>query len=328
MLTFNDVSHIHLELSSRCNARCPRCPRNYYGYPYNSGYEEVDLSLKDFQRIVTPKFLQNIKTIQINGNYGDFIMNRHSTSIISYILESNSAIDIHASTNGSARNKNFWQELGTLGITVDFCIDGLEDTHSIYRQDTDYHTVLDNAKIFIQSGGKATWMYTEFPHNKHQVKEAKTIASNLGFAKFRRRLNTRVNGPIYDRRGKQIGAIGTTNPLDLAHQVSEDKLKLYNLKYNQGNNTVISCRAMQQKSIYISATGTITPCCWVDLSKPSRSRTGTLYKDVEMEALLEDDIHKIDLNKQWFLKLQQSWAHENSQPAVCQQVCGTKLRSI
>ena len=323
MLTFNDVRHIHLELSSRCNARCPRCPRNYYGYPYNNGYEEVDLSLKDFQKLVTSELLQNIKIIYVNGNHGDFIMNHHSVNIISYILKCNPQIKINASTNGSARNKKFWQDLGALGITVDFCIDGLVDTHGIYRQDTDYQTILNNAAHFIQAGGQAVWMYTEFPHNKHQVAEAKILAKELGFSQFRRRLNTRADGPIYNRSGTKIAAIGTQNPMGLPDQVDVDKIKLYNLKYNKGNNAKIVCQARQEKSIYISATGTVTPCCWIDLSKPTRPRTGPLYQDKELETLL-GDITRIDLSRTWFQDLQQSWAEERTQPAVCQQVCGVK----
>ena len=39
-------------------------------------------------------------------------------------------------TNGSGRNKNWWKELALLNVKVIFGIDGLEDTHKLYRINT------------------------------------------------------------------------------------------------------------------------------------------------------------------------------------------------
>ena len=37
MIFFNDIRDGHLEISTICNAACPFCPRNFWGYPYNGG---------------------------------------------------------------------------------------------------------------------------------------------------------------------------------------------------------------------------------------------------------------------------------------------------
>ena len=75
MYNIEDIREVHLEISSLCNARCPECPRNYRGFPYNDGYPETNLTLDQVQQIFDPNFIGQIETLLINGNYGDFIMN-------------------------------------------------------------------------------------------------------------------------------------------------------------------------------------------------------------------------------------------------------------
>ena len=67
MLTYKDIRHVHLELSTFCNARCPLCSRNYRGYPYNDGYPEVNMTLDQAKTIFSKAFLSQIKTIKINS---------------------------------------------------------------------------------------------------------------------------------------------------------------------------------------------------------------------------------------------------------------------
>ena len=52
MYKLSDIRDIHLEISSLCNARCPLCPRNFHGYPYNDGYIERNLTLDDVKKIL------------------------------------------------------------------------------------------------------------------------------------------------------------------------------------------------------------------------------------------------------------------------------------
>ena len=61
MIKFEDIRHVHLEISSLCNASCPWCPRTFWGYPYNGGYPEVNLTLDMSKKIFTPEFLQQLK---------------------------------------------------------------------------------------------------------------------------------------------------------------------------------------------------------------------------------------------------------------------------
>ena len=124
MISYDQIREVHLEISSLCNARCPLCPRNFHGYPYNDGYIEANLSLSSVKHIFTPKFLSQLRRISINGNYGDAVMNPDTPNIVEYFRSHNKDLIIDISTNGSARDGIFWQRLALAGVRVSFCLDG------------------------------------------------------------------------------------------------------------------------------------------------------------------------------------------------------------
>ena len=73
MLRLDEIQQVQVELTTRCNARCPMCMRNYRGLDYNSGYPLTELSLAQFKKILQPNFLRQLtKGISFNGNLGDF----------------------------------------------------------------------------------------------------------------------------------------------------------------------------------------------------------------------------------------------------------------
>jgi len=271
MFRVNEIRHIHLELSSLCNARCPLCPRNFYGYPYNLGYTETNLSLARLQTLLPGTLVNQLDEVIINGNYGDFVMNPESVEIISWLRSINPTMKIHISTNGGARDKNFWHQLAQLNLEISFCIDGLEDTHHIYRQDTTYQQVIKNAKIYIDAGGRAVWTMTEFEHNKHQVKEATQRSKELNFFSFNIRPTTRNKGPVYNRQGQKIFKLSN---IDLQKpNTIDDTFVEKNHRQNNSENyfstvpKTITCEAKKNKSVYITSEGIVKPCCYLGLDK-------------------------------------------------------------
>ena len=181
-----EIEHLHIELSSMCNARCPLCPRNFQGYPVNMGYTETNLDLETVKKILPSKTLRKINFILVNGNFGDFVMNPESIEILQYfVLHTNRLCRIEVHTNGSARDRQFWHSLGKLGIVVHFSVDGLADTNHLYRQDTNFDLIMKNAQAFIDAGGYAIWSMTMFEHNRHQLPEIQMLAKKMGFAEVR-----------------------------------------------------------------------------------------------------------------------------------------------
>lgn len=323
-----DIQHVHLELSSLCNARCPFCPRNFHGYPYNFGYQETNLSLKDTQKIFTPEIAANLREILINGNFGDFVMNPQSADIIEYFLQHNPNVHVIVSTNGSARDRQFWQKLGSLGILIEFCIDGLEDTNHLYRQDTNFDNIMRNAGYFIEAGGEACWKMIKFDFNKDQRDRLYNLAMSMGFKLVRMQDSVRNRGPVFDRTGKKIHVIQQDQdhmPDQISDQWVQDQLQKEAEKDLRTSSTVnISCWAKRNHSVYVAADGHVYPCCWVGFNPPQYRplTTHRLWNEEMINIIEHNHAPTVGLHAavEWFDRLAESW-QSSSQPHVCKFFC-------
>lgn len=271
MFDISDIRHIHLELSSYCNARCPQCPRNFFGLPYQHNYRESNLSLADLQKLLPEPMVSNLDEILVNGNHGDFMMNPHSVDILDWFRGLNPTLSIKICTNGGIRRADFWQALAGLDPEISFCIDGIGATHSIYRQDTEYQQVLENARVFIHAGGRAVWLMTEFEHNRHQFHEAEKIALQEGFQSFVKRPTFRDQGPVFDRAGRKVFVMKGQH-WSLPDQIDQSVARDWMSKADQSRRSrqslpEIACESKTHRSIFINSEGQIMPCCYLGLSK-------------------------------------------------------------
>jgi len=171
-IDYEKITGLHLELTTKCNAACPMCNRNFKGIVRNK-LKMVDLSLDDCKKILNDGFLKQLKLISICGVFGDPINNKHLLNILDYIYSVNSNIVINIYTNGSLHDTDWWQNLAKRlkkGRVI-FGIDGLDGISELHRCKTNFKKVINNAKSFIDSGGVAQWDYIVFKHNEHQVEE-------------------------------------------------------------------------------------------------------------------------------------------------------------
>ena len=173
-----------LDISTHCNAKCPQCHRTDA-----NGLQKVDWlpviqwSTKEFKKAFTPKNLSHIDRIDICGTWGDPMMNKDIFEIVKYIMN-NSKCKILINTNGSIRNADWWWNFGLLGrerITVMWAIDGVtQDQHSLYRQDTDLQTVLDNMETFTAAGGTSQVFTVVFKHNEKDIYNLASLVKEKG----------------------------------------------------------------------------------------------------------------------------------------------------
>ena len=330
MIEYKDIQQVHLEISTRCNAACPDCPRNFRGVDVLDTYPVCDMKLAQAKKIFPVDFIKQLKKLLINGNHGDFVTASDGLDIVEYFIESNPGIQIEISTNGSAR-PNIWEKLGELKqVKIDFRIDGLADTHYLYRQNTDWQFIIDNATKFISAGGRATWAMIVFEHNKHQVDACRELSKQLGFSSFWMVDDGRNSFPVFTPDKRLSHVIGN-------YQGKTDFDELWKDSHtylvdpggavrNEKNNRTINCYSNNNREIYVSANGEVYPCCWLGfypLNSTRRSSNEQLQPLITNNNALE---HSIADSIKWFNKIEETWHLSVPEGKIfaCNEQCGIK----
>ena len=101
----NPIDSVHVEITSRCNAKCPMCSRTNNPIILNN---QSEISYADFVKFFPKDFIAQLKKIKFCGNYGDPAVAHDLIQIHEYVLEHNPTIMITLSTNGGVRNVDFW----------------------------------------------------------------------------------------------------------------------------------------------------------------------------------------------------------------------------
>jgi MoaA/NifB/PqqE/SkfB family radical SAM enzyme len=194
MYKYSEIRTVHLEMTDNCNAACPMCARNINGGEDNPQLPGTELSLSDCEKIFEPEFVAQLTRLYMCGNYGDPIAAKDTLEVFDYFRRHNSKMNLNMYTNGSAKKSDWWKELANVlgkNSYVVFSIDGLEDTNHLYRQNTIWPKIMENAQAFINAGGRARWDYIVFAHNEHQVEQAEALSKKMGFEKFQYKKSAR-----------------------------------------------------------------------------------------------------------------------------------------
>lgn len=327
MITIDQIRHVELELSSYCNAACPLCPRNLFGYEkIDLGFVKKNLTLDEIKKIFKKDFIKQIEYFTFEGNFGDPLMNPEIIEIIEYL---DKPIKIY--TNASLQTEKFWKNLAKYPVTVYFAIDGLSDTHHLYRRKTDFFKILNNAKIFINTGGNAIWKMIKFDHNKDQIDRAKQLSKTYGFNKFDLIDHGRNNGPVFDSNGNLEYVLGNfSGNTDLNHYI--DIIKhgdMFIEDINDKPKNKIKCMSIHNSSIYVSSTGEIYPCCFMGFS-PKTYGHGRWHQPVNKQInniLKNNNALEYSLEEclEWFKNIPSCWnkkTFEDGRLIVCDSACG------
>jgi len=340
MYSINDIQQLHIELSSRCNARCPSCVRNIHGADINTGYTERNLSLADIKKIFPVSVAAQITDLQLCGNFGDIVMNPETPDIIEWFKNYSPSVKVSCSTNGGGGSREFWQRLGSQGIDVTFALDGLADTHSLYRQNTLFSTVIKNAQIFMAAGGRAIWQMIQFDHNRHQLDACRKMSQELGFVEFFVRPNERGHSPVFNANGSYSHSINGAPDRNITaseYRQKKEYILLERLAKKQEphfhQTMTVSCQAQRKKELYVNALGEIYPCCFVGhnpqtldpVMNENMIQVKELFQAGENNAL-EHPLKDCIL---WFNNIVGTWKHPTVADGallVCQTSCGTPCK--
>lgn len=313
MLDIADIRQVQIELTTRCNARCPMCMRNYRGLDYNSGYPVTELTLEHIEHILKPDFLKQLtKGISFNGNLGDFGLARDAAEIVDYLV--NNGVQVYINTNGSMRTPEWWSQLAHPLVRIGFALDGLADTHNLYRQDTDWHRIIENAQAYIDAGGHAIWRFIPFDHNQHQINDCMIMAKKLGFAAFENIDEGRNQGPVYSRTGEFSHWIGhpwtnteqrpNIKPLLESHVTWFDHRTVQSEKDAPVLDMV--CQHKRLQEIYLAADGSVYPCCFLGFYPGQMKHPGNeqLLPLVRENNALE---YSLEHCMAWFDSVEATW---------------------
>lgn len=249
----DSIQWAHVEASSRCNAWCPACIRNNNGFGLRSGVVEQDLSPARFEEIVSG--LPGLYGIQLCGNLGDPVASEYIDDIVTISKKYAKKLQIH--TNGSLRNTTWWQNIAASLSDIDhevwFGIDGLAGVHEIYRQGTDFEKIIKNAQAFIDHGGQAVWQFIPYRHNEHQITACIKMSQQMKFKRFHlAKLYRKQTVARHYRTGKEFDLLPT------------DSMKsLINIDRVKQPVEVKNCMHLSMPSIYVSADGSISRCCYL-----------------------------------------------------------------
>ena len=242
-MQLDNIKEIHIEPTSLCNAECPQCARNLHGIGLNPNMSLGSLTINYFTNFFNQQNLANVNKIFFCGNVGDPCATPDLLEICRYLKRIKPNIVLGINTNGSLKTQQWFRSLGEilqgpLDYVV-FSIDGLEDTNHVYRRNTNWNKIMDNARAYISTGASAHWDMLVFDHNRHQVDLAQHLANEMGFTWFRSKTTDRwdIYPPTKDLKPSE------------PHPAKE---------YDQ---VEINCEKNRDNSIFIDYNGEVWPCC-------------------------------------------------------------------
>jgi MoaA/NifB/PqqE/SkfB family radical SAM enzyme len=343
MFKFDKLENIHLEITNRCQASCPMCSRNYHGGLENPLIKNQDWTINDFKHILNSEVLNQINGFYFCGNFGDPIINNDLAEMCSYATDVNPSLEIRIHTNGGARSKDWWKKLAKVlpnKHCVIFAIDGLADTHSLYRIGTDFNKVLENAKAFINAGGTAEWAFIKFKHNEHQQLACEAVATEHGFARFTYKDSARFVATnkfeVLDKKGQLEYYLEPPTGSNIT-LITQDVIDNYK---DIVDASEIDCIVLKQKEIYITAQRNIMPCCFLastpynyihpnelakDIRQKIKSQYSSLITDLGNTNALDHSIKDIIDSNSWQTVWHKYW--NTHKLITCARTCGVNKLS-
>ena len=263
-----NISELHIEVSSKCTLKCPRCPRT----ELDPDSLNREFSLKQFQEAFPASLIKNnVKRILFCGDIGDPIYATEFLDIVKYIKRVSSA-SVDIVTNGSYKKSEWWLELGASLTTYDsvtFSLDGWDqESNEKYRVNSDWDSILNGIKTLrANSQCLIKWSAIYFNFNEvHIGKEMMALAKQLGFDNFQAVCSSKFDGdylednadplkPVNKENVSSGQYIKTTFPLRRAVTLSPL------VPIDTQAHAWAKCLRWE-KELFINVDGIVYPCPW------------------------------------------------------------------
>lgn len=299
------IDNIEIELTTLCNARCPMCSRQVEGTTEpDTSLPIHHITIEQAKRLAS--FIPRVELI-LSGNFGDPIANPDVFEILTIL--SPRVIKMRLDTNASLRTPDFWQKLAKIdNLEVIFSIDGLSDTNHIYRVNTNYDKIIENATAFIGAGGYAEWKFIAFKHNEHQIEQARKLSIDMGFKRF---------ASIHSKRW-----LGEPVIIDGIELAPSSDATVHSFKSNNIFSGEIECKSQKQRILFISADFKLLPCCFFNVDRVKyKDRFYDYWKyEYDLEKYTIEEL----LNTDYYKNLLPASFKNDSCYHLCKKICDSK----
>lgn len=270
--------HWHIEVSSKCTLRCPRCART----EVPDTLVNTELNLDFFKKNFTAEFVsRHVEKITFCGDDGDPIYAHDFIPIIRY-LKSFKDIALVIVTNGSYKKDEWWVELSSALTDVDtvhFSLDGWDqESNEKYRVNSDWNSIVNGIKT-LRNNSKCfmSWDAIAFKFNENKISHMKKLAKTYGFDNFQLTLSTKF-GSKYPHYGSDDLLEPTNKKLissthrferkiyNLSKRIKKERYLETNKKHFKDVNLINDIKPIchiGNKGLFINSLGEFYPCCWV-----------------------------------------------------------------
>lgn len=274
------LDHWHIEPSSICTLKCPRCPRA----EVPDTLLNRQLTLDFFINQIGKETVAKIKKITFCGNDGDPIYCRDLIDICRWLKDINPKIQLVIVTNGSYKLESWWQNLAQVldhQDEIHWSIDGWDqDSNSQYRVNSSWSSIIKGIETFGRINQKTykVWASIAFRFNQDHIEDQKSLAQGYNFDCYQLTLSTKFHSKYPDIYSNNDNLEPSRN--DLVAQGHRFERKVYSLstKSRPGQDLVelFLHRAenlakhtthsgiclIGNKGVFLNSRGEFYPCCW------------------------------------------------------------------
>jgi MoaA/NifB/PqqE/SkfB family radical SAM enzyme len=269
--------HWHIEASSICTLRCPRCPRA----EVPESLLNRQLNLDFFKNQIGVDVARQIRKITFCGNDGDPIYCRDLVEIIIWVKTLNPTIQIVIITNGSYKSPDWWEYLGkTLNQhdEIHWSLDGWDQaSNEIYRVNSQWNSIVQGIEAFKKSNNSTylVWAAIAFRFNQDRIEHMKSLAKTQGFDSFQLTKSTKFGSKYPSAYGTE-DLLEPTDPalVASAHRFERvvtplsskirpgAELKIEFLKRATQLGSYSGICLIGSKGVFLNSRGEFYPCCW------------------------------------------------------------------
>jgi len=315
--------HWHIEVSSICSLRCPRCPRA----EVPESLLNKSLTVDFFKNQIGLNIVQQIKKITFCGNDGDPIYCKEFLEICKWIKQANPELQLTIITNGSYRQPNWWKELAKLLNSKDeihWSLDGWnQSSNEQYRINCNWNSIVSGIKTFTRHNQSTyrVWASIAFSFNEQQLQKQIDLARQWKFDLYQLTKSTKFGSKYPSTYGKDdllqpktASLVSSSNRFERETTMLSNKVRantaLKKLFLQRADNlakhTVNSGICMiGNKGVFLNSQGEFYPCCWTanryehnqswhELARTKFNLYANTFEQILSDSFWDSDFLKFD----------------------------------